>query len=73
MTPRPCPTCGRRTQHGVTLMSCPCHDARAIAYYTGRAEARWGRPRRHDADASDWLSRAYTRGYNAGIELVAGR
>jgi ribosome modulation factor len=59
--------------HGRGYDHCPCHDERAIAYYTGHAEARWGRPRRHDADATDWLSRAYTRGYNAGLELVAAR
>jgi hypothetical protein len=39
-------------------------DARAVAYYTGKADARNGRPRRHPADDRTRAGIAYHRGYD---------
>lgn len=40
-------------------------DDRAIAYYTGRADARNGRPRRVDIADTSMIGDAYTRGFNS--------
>lgn len=40
------------------------YDVRAVAYYTGAADARHGRPRRVDLADTSLVGRLYTRGYD---------
>jgi hypothetical protein len=40
-------------------------DARAIAYYTGAADRRYGRPSRVTADALGLIAERYRAGYQA--------
>lgn len=61
-TPGQCPNCGRQMVRGRSYGDCPCRDETAVAYYTGQADARYGRPR-YPAGAR-WEADAYTRGYD---------
>ena len=47
-------------------------DARAIAFYTGAADARNGRPRRVDRADTSMIGDEYTRGYASVVERAAG-
>jgi hypothetical protein len=58
-------TCAAEATGQLNALRAVTADARAIAYYTGAADSRYGRPPRVAADALGLIAERYRAGYQA--------